>query len=524
MSSSRVYRTRGPAIEKFFRSYLRHPYGKAYLQPFVMEPWQRLFTNYAHQLDANGDRVFKTIILGIPRGCGKSPLAAGYGLYEMMARKDAPHVYCLAASKGQALTVHNFARGFVEAGPLMAHGVRPGRNRITFDKGGAFFEALAASGLLVHGKNAAVLIGDELHAFTTAAQVETWDGMWTTMQKRENSYGLIITTAGFNKQTLLGLTYEDAMSMPLSPIVHSNPCLRIHEDRARKTLIWWYGIPEDRAHEWEDRELWRKSTPASWLNVSDLEDLLSSPTFRGRESSFKRLILNMWTTSEESWLPDGVWSDLRTEDDEFFPKGTKIWVGVDVGWNDDSTAVVWCTRMPDGKIAIRAKIWTTRRDQVGEFVDGGHMRLELVERFILDKLKRRYKIQEVACDPSWFGRSMEILEQNGLRRKLVEMPPWHGATVAAWNEFKDLAVEGQLSHTGDPNLAAHVAAAGTRQTNNGPRVSKLESGKIDALAAAVLAVSRCNANTNPNRGAPGVFWIDPEDPTNLHEPDAPWRV
>jgi phage terminase large subunit-like protein len=173
---------------------------------------------------------------------------------------------------------------------------------------------------------------------------------------------------------------------------------------------------------------------------------------------------------------------------------------------------VWATRLEDGRIALRAKIWTTRHDQVGEYVDGGTMRLELVERFILDELKPRHRIREIAYDPTYFGRSAELIEKVGrLRGRLVEMPPWHNHTAAAWEEFKQLAIEGRLCHDGDPGFAAHVAAAGQVMTANGPRVRKTASGKIDALAAAVLAVSRCQLNTKPTRRRPGVFWMDPDE-------------
>lgn len=504
--------SRGPSIEKFFARYLRHPSGRKFGEPFVMENWQRAFTRYFHQLDAKGNRVFRIAILGIPRGNGKSPLAAGFGLYEMMARNDAPPIYVLAASKDQAAIVHTFARAFVESGPLHANGVRSGRKQITYPKKDAFFEVLTTSGLNVHGKNPAIMIGDELHALVTQMQRDTWEGMWSAMHKRDNPYALGITTAGFDKATMLGESYDQSLQMPIAQVKHNNPCLRIHEDRENGILLWWYGIPEELHHDWDNIELWRHANPASWLLMDDLKKQLAAPGFP--ETSFQRLHLNMWTGAKDVWLPGGVWAALV--DRAPLKKGSPVWLGVDVGWVDDSTAVVWAARLPNGKIAVRAKVWTTRPDQVGEFVPGGTMKLELVERFILDELKPQFKIREIAYDPNYFGRSSEILEAAGLRGKMVEMPPWHTHTAGAWEEFKQLAIGEMLSHDGDPVLAAHVAAAGTQMTTNGPRVRKATSGKIDALAAGVLAVSRCQLHTKPTRTKPGVFWMD-VDGTRLDE-------
>lgn len=522
--------SRGPQIERFFRRYLILPDGKGAGQPFLLEPWQRAFNNYFHQLvepspeiaaaytsgkrtySYHGkpmSRVFRLGVLGIPRGNGKSPLAAGYGLYESGARIDAPKFYCLAASKQQAQIVHTFARAFVEGGPLQKHGYRSGATKISLERNRAFFECLTTSGLNVHGKNPAGFIGDEIHALITPPQRETWVAMWTALHKRDNPYALPISTAGFNKDTLLGETYDQALDMPVANIKHNNPCLRIHEDRENGVLFWWYGIPEELHHRWEDPALWRACNPASWLDVADLSKQLNSPG--ASELDFQRLHLNMWTAARNAWLRTGVWARLHEGDPGGeFPAGTKIWVGVDIGWNDDSSAVVWVMRTPGGKIRMRAKIWTTRADQVGEPINiGGTMDLEVVERFILD-LNQKYRVQEVAYDPTFFGRSVQLLRKAGMReRQLIEMPPMHAHTRAAWQAFKQHADAGELEHDNDHAFAAHAAAVGEEPGINGPRVTKAASGKIDAMAAAVLAVSRCDLGER--RGQPSkVFWMDPD--------------
>jgi phage terminase large subunit-like protein len=501
--------SRGPSITRFAARYVRIPSGRGAGKPFVFEPWQTSFTNYFHLCRPDGSRIFKLGVLGIPRGNGKSPMAAMYGLYETLARTDAPEIYCIAENKAQAQVVHKYARAYVENGPLQKHGVRSGRDKIAYEKGHAFFECLPASGTGVHGRNPAALIADEPHAYTTSVQVETLDGMLTALHKRDNSYANLISTAGDNPTTMFAETYYNGLALPVAPIKHTNPCLRIHEDRENGILFWWYGIPEDRAGEWDNPELWRAANPASWLDVDDLKQQLA--ILKGREHKFQQLHCNMWVQSSELWLPVGVWDSLKQPGIEF-PRRCPIWVGVDIGWNDDSSAVVWATRLEDDRILIRAKIWTTRDDQVGEYVPGGTMKLELVEKFILEELKPKHKIREIAYDPIYFGRSAEILERRGCR--MVEMPPMHPTTVAAWEEFKQHVFDGTIVHDGDPNLTRHVASAGVQQTASGPRVRKTVSGKIDALAAAVLAVSRCDVKTRPSAKKPNVFWmnLDGDDP------------
>lgn len=527
--------SRGPQIEKFFGRFLILPNGRRAGQPFFMEDWQRAFNNYFHLLQpptartleryelpqnhpdhltpayrgAPMARVFRFGVLGIPRGNGKSPLAAGYGLFEEGARIDKPEFYCLAASQQQAQIVHRFARAFVEGGPLRKHGYRSGSKKITIETTGAFFECLTTSGLNVHGKLPAGYIGDEIHALVTPPQKETWTGMWTALHKADNPYALAITTAGFKKDTLLGETYDQALELPVADIKHSNPCLRIHEDRENGMLFWWYGIPEELHHRWEDPKLWRAANPASWVDIDDLKKQLNAPGVS--ELDFQRLHLNMWTGAKNAWLRTGVWAKLKGERYKL-PERTKIWVGVDIGWTDDSSAIVYAAKVGD-KIVLRAKIWTTRPDQVGEKVNvGGTMDLEIIERYILD-LNKRYRVQEIAYDPSYFGRSVQLLRKAGIKeRQFVEMPPMHAHTRAAWQAFKQHADAGELEHDGDPDFAAHANSVGEEPGINGPRVTKAASGKIDAMAAAVLAVSRLDLSG----GGPGpakVFWMDIQSDT-----------
>jgi hypothetical protein len=101
----------GIALEDFFADYLVHVKGQAAGQPFVLEPWQSEFLAEFDRLDEFGCRIYSRGLLGVPRGCGKSPLAAGRALYDLVTKPDAPDVFTCAASKDQARIVLDYARG-----------------------------------------------------------------------------------------------------------------------------------------------------------------------------------------------------------------------------------------------------------------------------------------------------------------------------------------------------------------------------------------------------------------------------
>ncbi len=115
--------THGPKVGRFFEKYLRHRKGEAAGQPFVPEPWQQEFLNEFYELDRHG--VYRLGILGVPRGNGKTPVAAGLGLYELLARQDAPNVFNVAGAKDQARLLTDFAREFVEDNPKLGSWITP---------------------------------------------------------------------------------------------------------------------------------------------------------------------------------------------------------------------------------------------------------------------------------------------------------------------------------------------------------------------------------------------------------------
>ena len=71
------------AVADFFSAHFCHQEGPAAGGPFALEPWQRAFVDELYRTDEPGNRIYKRAILGVPRGNGKSPIAAAVGLCEL---------------------------------------------------------------------------------------------------------------------------------------------------------------------------------------------------------------------------------------------------------------------------------------------------------------------------------------------------------------------------------------------------------------------------------------------------------
>jgi phage terminase large subunit-like protein len=484
-------------LKRFFPSYFVHPKGPMLGKPFQLERWQQRFLNEFYRRDDRGERVYRSGVLGVPRGNGKTPLAAGLGLYELLTRTDAPEIYCAAGSKEQAGIALGFARDFVEQGALADWIQLKSTLRCAASKG--LMKVISSEGKLGHGLAPALALIDELWAFETKRERETYTALASALHKRDDAYLLAITTAGYDQHSLLGEIYQAALSWP-DVQTRINGCLTVCRDVENGQLLWWYGAPEEAAI--DDPAIWRATNPASWIKERDLKRQLADPGLG--ELGFRRLHLNQWTRARNSWLPGNTWRDLQTDHD--IPTGAAIYIGVDVGLVHDSTAVCVAHKLEDGRIALRAHVWSAKDEAPAhEHCPGGKVELERVEQYIR-QLARTYKLREVAYDPRYFERSAQMLEREGL--KMVEFLPASAPMGDAYQAFYQLALEGKLSHDGDPIFAAHIDATAADKTEHGWKIRKLKSSQqIDATVAAVLAVARALHDT-PKPG-PQIFWMEP---------------
>lgn len=482
------------ALFAFFSEWLVHPKGPMLGQPFVLEPWQQAFLREFYRSDGQGRRIYRLGVLGIPRGNGKTCLAAGLGLYELLTRTDAPEVYFAAASKEQARIALSFARAFAAEGPL-AQWIK-GTHTLSCPASAGVLQVLSSEGSLQHGRAPAVAILDELWALETRRQVESYEALTSGLHKRQDAFLLAITTAGWNNDSLLAHIYQHALDWPE---VETSPdgCLTVAKDQDNGLLLCWYGAAADADP--DDPELWRACNPASFVDLRDLKRQKADPGLG--ELGFRRLHLNQWTHARDAWLPHRCWDTLK-DDTLTIPDRAEVFVGVDVSRSHDTTAVAWAYRQPDGRIIVRTRVWAANDKPAHQHLDG-IIELEAIEAFIL-KLAATFKVREVCYDPRFFERSAELLTKKGLT--MVEFLQASPPMVDATQRFYQLATEGRLAHNGDPILAAHIHATAAKPAERGWKISKIkQSQAIDATVAAIMAAARADIH-KPRRAS--VYWME----------------
>ena len=109
-------KTQGGHVADFAEAYCRHTKGRWAGEPVNFEDWQREFLDEAFRLNARGRRVYRNVLLGIPRKNGKSTLASALSLYMAGADGEAgAEVVMAAGSRDQAAMVFDQARAFVDS-------------------------------------------------------------------------------------------------------------------------------------------------------------------------------------------------------------------------------------------------------------------------------------------------------------------------------------------------------------------------------------------------------------------------
>lgn len=478
-------RSQGEHVAAFAEAYCRHTKGRWAGQPVVFEDWQREFLDEAFRLDVRGRRVYRNVLLGIPRKNGKSTLASALSLYMAGADGEAgAEVVMAAGSRDQAAMVFDQARAFVDSNAELG-AYFDAQRFVILGPGGSVIKRIAADGKLQHGLNPSAVIADETHSLITPRQEELWNALTTASGARDQPLFLSITTAGFDKATVLGRLFDAAIRMPN---VERRPALTIARDEDTGFLMWWYGLRDE--DDVEDRDLWMAANPASWITVEEIQRQRESPTVD--ELVWQRLHLNKWTKTRDAWLPAGLWESLAS--DAEIPDGAEVVLAVDVGLVHDSTAVAVAHKLEDGRMVVRAKVWAARDDAVAHVIlPGGRVDLEVIEDHVR-ALAQRYQVRELVYDPRFFERSAQSLSDDGLIVAPVDQSSRR--MLEAYADFYLACREERVTHDGDPVLARHVESTMAVMTDRGWKISRQRLQRIDAMVAVAMATWRAQLDLN----------------------------
>lgn len=449
--------------ERFVAEYLITPKGVGAREPFALRPFQRQIIRGSF---APGVR---TALVSIPRGNGKSALAAALALAELFVGPDSAEVLTVASDMRQAMIVLRMARRMVELNPELADRVHVYADKLYLPENDSVLLPLPAEPGALHGHDPSLLVVDELHVVTESV----WEAVTSVGGKRPESLTLAISTPAASPDSVMWRLVEHGRR-------GDDPAFFFKE----------YAAPEGCAV--DDRRAWRIGNPAMACRPPFLaEDGLEAVRRTISEARFRQLRLGQWVTGVESWLPWGAWADCEAE--RTVGPRERIVLAFDGSASGDSTALVGCTL--DGHLFV-VGLWENPGDP------RWRVPREDVDRAV-DVAFARYDVAELACDPWGWRSEIEAWAKRHGERRVVEWNTAHAARMApATDRLYQAVVTRAVSHDGDARLASHVAHCVAKRTPLGDLVSKDKRGsprKIDAAVAAIVAYDRAAFHQSRNR-------------------------
>ena len=489
-----------------FINSLTHTKGVFGGKPFNLRPWQIKILKQIFKKRKDGLRQYRTCLLMLPRKNGKSELAAAIAVYGLLADGEVgAEVYSAGADRDQAGLVFGVAAQMIrnDAALTEACYIVDSQKRIVHEQSASFYRAISAEAYSKHGFNASMVIYDELHA---APDRRLYDVLSTSMGARAQPLLLVISTAGYDRHSILWELYAHAKK------VQENPAL----DPTFLPLLYEAPIDAD----WTSQRVWKKANPAlgDFRSLEEMQILAArAKEIPAQENNFRRLYLNQWTEQASRWISMHAWDACKAPIDRASLAKRRCYVGMDLSSTKDLTALVAVFPRDDGfdvlaqcfipheSIAARSRRdhvpyddW--QRDGLITTMPGATVDYEVV-RATLIAWAAEFDVQMIAFDP-WNSTDLvsRLEQQDGL--VCVPMRQGFGSLSAPTKSLEKAILAKQLRHDGDPVLRWNVSNVAVEQDASGNlKPSKVASTeRIDAVVALVMAVDlmdRHNATRDP---------------------------
>lgn len=483
-------------------------------KPFDVLPWEAfVIGSLFGWKGADGYRRFRVAYIETGKGSGKSPLAAGIGLYGLTADDEArAEIYAAATKKDQAMVLFRDAVAMVDQSPILFDRIdKSGRGEkvwnLAYSKANSFFRPISAddgqSGPRPH-----IALLDEIHEHKTRMMVEM---MRAGTKSRRQALIFMITNSGTNKQSVCWDYHEYGAKVCAAGAVGAGPGDG-HFDDSFFALICGLDEVDD---PFKDESCWPKANPSLEYGIPGLKYLREQVTqARGmpaKESTVRRLNFCQWVESESPWISADVWMGCKGDSvpDELL-YGRRCWGGLDLSSTQDLTALVLVFEPTDADPVWRVRCWfwlpgdglhdKAEKDQVPYIAwrDAGYLealpgrainKLAVLHR--LHELSGLFDIQNVAYD-RWRIEDLKSLSDN----EGLSLP----SLVAFGQGFKDMApaidelerwlLNSQFRHDGNPVMTWCAANAITTEDPAGNRkiAKDRATGRVDGIVALVMAM------------------------------------
>jgi len=517
-------------IIRFFEEFLVFYEGAFAGHPFLLTPWQKFLVGsvFGWKKEPNGYRRFKTSYVESAKGGGKSPIAAGIGLYGITF-DDEPgsEVYSCATTKEQAGILFRDARLYAKASEALMEMLEVSKHNIANILDNSFFRAISSEHSGLDGKKPHIACIDEIHEHPSELVV---DKMTAGTKSRRQPLIFEITNSGVNRQSICYQHHEYTTKI-LENILENDEWFGLISglDVCPRCEAEGKTIPQDGCpdcDDWRDEKVWVKSSPnIEYLGEpykdyyrKQVKEAIGMPS---KENIVKRLNFNIWTDSITKWISADAWNacadkNLRLEDFAgepcylAFDLASKIDIAalVLVFYRDNNLYAFGRYYLPEETI-IRSKIrqypqWVK---EVRIIKTPGAM---TDYRFIEDdicKINKTNTILELAYDPHEATYLVNNLMQWLGEDRCIEINQGPALISEPMKQLEGLVYDKKFHHNGDPVLAWMMSNVVKKPGRSGGPVKfyyptkTCEDNKIDGVMALIMGIGRAMLRHGPTISA-----------------------
>jgi len=487
----------------FYRDVLRLNGGEYEGEPYNLLDWQAFIVGSLFGwVDANGHRRFRVSYVETGKGSGKSPLAAGIGLYGLVADdEERAEIYAAATKKDQAMVLFRDAVAMYQLSPelfgrLKASGKEPSVWNLAYLERHSFFKPISAdegqSGPRPH-----IGLIDELHEHKTNVVPEM---IRAGTKFRKQALIFNITNSGSNKQS---------------------PCREYHDygkkvsggSRVDDSFFAYICALDDGDDPLKHKKCWHKANPSLKAGLPGMKYLEEQVTgargMPGKEALVRRLNFCQWTDAENPWISEEVWMGAQREYTLEDFKGRRAYAGLDLASTRDLTGLVlfiepesfnepWhmiaISWLPDDGLLEkeeRDKVPYTQWKKQGWLkTTKGRSVSRLAVLKEIEELKKYLEIVMMGYDRWRFEEIQQLADDKDI--ELPEIQPFGQGfkdMSPALEKFEDALIDGGVVHNGNPifTMCASNAVTKTDEADNKKLDKKKSTGRIDLMVAAVMS-------------------------------------
>ncbi len=473
-------------------------------QPFRLEAYQQFIVGSVFGwYGPDGYRRFRTAYVEMGKGSGKSPMAAGVGLYGLVADGEpSAEVYSAATTREQAKIVWKDAEGMVARSKELSALVARQVGNLTVAGTHSVFRPLSADQRGLDGPRVHIALIDELHEHSSALVV---DKIRAGTKGRMNALIFEITNSGYDRHSVCWQHRELSLKV-LQGVIDND--------------AWFaYVCALDEKDSWQDEKVWKKANPGLGITIPVRylrEQVAEAVGMPSKENLVRRLNFCEWTEQSVRAIPMDEWDRGAEASDEGALRGRTCFGGLDLARVNDLSAFVllfppaeateqwkvlcwfWVPEDDIGRRSLKDRVpydvWA--REALINTTPGNTTDYGFIEARIVT-LASLYDIREIAYDRTFAGEIVQNLQSEGLT--MVPFGQGFLSMGAPTAELLRMVKAGELQHGGNPvlrwnasNLSVLTDAAGNMKPDK-----EHSAEKIDGITALCNALGRAMVQAKP---------------------------